>query len=223
MADATITFGASQVFGDLSGWSEQNTSLNKTSQRASVLGLTGNEVAGKLYDEKTEASASYQANVDGSAPSLPANIGALLNSAYILTGISVSTNWNAHVSMDLTGHNHTDNAHAASPALNSVAHSITLTDGFGSTDFLGGTAGDNASVESSTIEITCQHEDKNQGDGKHLVGENYNPMITTTVTWTGEPTSSNDGTWDQVEEITNSTNVAHNQHVYRGIKALAFS
>lgn len=220
MADASLTFGATQYMGDQTGWAEQTANKRDTYERDFVLSRVGEEAASKLFDNKQEYDISMTANVNGSAPTIPATLGKLY-SLGICTSMTITTTWNKHVDFSATCHNHTVNAHE--DTLHQAAHGITVDDGFGATDFLGGTAGDNASVETSTCEITCEHEDKNKGNGDHLAGENYHGLITVTVTWNGTPTSTNDGSWDMVEDVTETSNVSFNQRVYRGVKKLVLS
>lgn len=224
MADKVVTFGSDAVgFGTLTGWAIQSSSVVSPQERANTLGPTGNESVMKLYGDTTEVTTTYKATVTGSAPTIPASIGALTN-GYIITSINVSTSPTDFATMTLTGHNHTNNAHAADPALNSVAHSITLDDGFGVTDFLGGTAGDNASPMSSSITITCDHQDREDESGDHFVGENYNPRMEASTTWTGDPSANNaDGTWDITSDGTDQGNTDFLGVTVSGTKELAFS
>ncbi|HPA41105.1 MAG TPA: hypothetical protein PKV69_03755, partial [Candidatus Hydrogenedentes bacterium] len=67
------------------------------------------------------------------APTVPATIGKLYGN-YDLTGINIATSATAMAKMDLTGHNHAENAHA--DTLQQAAHGITLSSGFGAQDFL---------------------------------------------------------------------------------------
>ena len=222
MAEPTIAFGAAASFGALTGWVEQSSGSTVASDRASVLGATGNEAVSKLHNAGTQVSTPYKASVTGSAPTIPATLGAIVNSLD-LTGISISTTAGDFASMTLTGHNHSDNAHAASPVLRFAAHGITLADGFGAKDFLGGTAGADASVESSTINISAQHVDILAGaTGNHLIGQNYNAMIEAETVWSGVPGTASSG-WDQVSVETRTTNTGFLQTIVRGTKTLALA
>lgn len=207
MAEPTVTFGSAEGFGDLTstGWVAQNNDSNVNSERASVLDKDGNEEVSATYSEKTDVTSNYAANT-ASAVTVPASIGALVNSL-ILTGISISTAADNFVTLALTGHNHTANAHDGTPALKTAAHGMSVTAGFGAQDFLGGTAGSNADVVSSTLNITCQHKDEDAADGTHLVGENYNAMIESTSEWVGVPTTPADtSTWDEISVVTRTDN-----------------
>lgn len=222
MAEPTITFGAAASFGALTGWNEQSSSSSVVSDRARTLDEAGNQAASNLHNERTEVTTNYEAAATSGVSVLPASIGALTNSL-IVTGIDVSTSATGFASCTVTGHNHTDNAHTESPALESVAHAIASTVGFGAVDFLGGTAGDNAAVESSTLSISCEHNDVVAEDGDHLVGENYDPKITATTVWNGVPTTAVGAGWDNVSVVTETTNTGFLKTTATGEKALTFA
>lgn len=221
MSEPTITFGSESVFGTQTGWNPGPSSVKTTKQRARSLGATGNETDSVLYDEKTEVSQSFEAATDSPAPTVAATIGALAGS-YILTGITINTSGSAMATQSLTGHNHATNAHA--DTLQQAAHGISLTSGFGAQDFLGGTAGDNATLESSSLQITCQHTDRVGGaTGAHVIGQNYDCMMTATCTWIGEPSSSSDGSWDVTESDETKGNTEHEMHIYVGTKTVSLA
>ena len=220
MSEPTITFGSESIFGTQTGWNAGPSSEKTTKQRARSLGATGNETVGVLYDEKTDASQSFEAAAE-SAPTVADTIGKLVGS-YILTGIQLSTSATAMAKMDLAGHNHAVNAHA--DTLQQAAHGITLSSGFGAQDFLGGTAGDNAEIESGSVSIVCQHTDKNGGSsGDHVIGQNYDCMITATTTWIGEPSVPAAAGWDVTESDETKGNTDHERHTYIGTKTVALA
>jgi len=221
MAEPTITFGAAESFGDLMGWNEQSSNSSVVSDRARVLSKDGDQAASTLYNERTEVSTSYEAGATTSVAVLPETIGSLVNSL-IVTGIDISTTATGFATLSLSGHNHTANAHTSSPALESVAHSISNTVGFGAVDFLGGTAGANADIESSTLSISCEHSDVEANTGNHLVGENYDPKITATTVWNGVPATPSGASWDKVSVVTETTNTGHLKTTVTGEKALSF-
>lgn len=220
MADAVVTFGAAATFGALSGWEEQSSTSNVVKDRVAVLNELGNEAADNSINERTEVSTTYRAGATGATTILPAAIGDLLN-GYIVTGISVRTSADGFVEMTLTGHNHTSNAHAVSPALRKGTHSIALTGGFGATDFLGSTAGSNATIVSSSCEITCEHTDEIAGDGTHFVGQNHNGKIVVTTEWVGTPSAVGATGYDVIGTDTGTDNQGFQRTTYRAEKGLA--
>lgn len=221
MTIPAITFGAGVTgFGAIDGFELQGSGSNVIYDRAVVLGTGGNEINQKLFNARTEVTATYKADLTGSAPTLPLVLGALVNSL-ILTGINLNTINNDFATMTLTGHNHTANAHVATP-LNVVTHGYTLTDGFGVTDFLGGTAGDNASPISGSINIVCDHVDRLDESGDHLIGQNFNARAEATTTWAGVPGTAS-ATFDEVSVETNQQNVDFLETVVNGVDGLTMA
>ena len=217
MAEPTITFGAAQSFGALTGWAEQSSDSGVAQDRAFTLGAAGDELVSKVSNTRTEVSTPYKADDDG-AVAPPANIGAVVNSI-VLTQIQINTTKNDFATMTLTGHNHAANAHADATT-KQIAHGITLAAGFGAEDFLGGTAGDNADVDSSSITISVQHTDIEDADNAHLTGQNYNGKITAETVWNGVPTTAVGAGWDNVRVSTRTTNTGFLQTVASAEKAL---
>ncbi len=215
----TIAFGSEQPFGALTGWNYTSASPTTAKERATAADEIGNEVASKLYDERTNVTASFVA-ASISAPTVPPSIGAVINS-YIVTSIAISTTRDGFATMTLTGHNHTANAHSGSEK--SVAHGITLTSGFGAQDFMEGTAGSNASVRSGSITIECQHADETDSGGDHLVGENYQPMLTAETEWVGVPSTAAAAGWDVTSQPNPTENTGFESTSVSGTKALAFT
>lgn len=185
MADKAIDYGASEGFGAFAGWEAQNTTAGTNKTRAVALDDSGEEAASTLHDEIQEVSSSYVCNNDTNT--IPDKIGDLVN-GLILTSIAIRTRPDGYAEMTLTGHNHTKNAHAASPALKTATHGITLAKAFGVTDFLGDSDGTNDSAISGEVTISCEHSDQNDGDGDHLVGENHGGKIEAKTQYCGDHT-----------------------------------
>lgn len=217
---ATITFGDASVFGTQTGWTVQGSSQAATNERAEALNEIGNEIENELYNSMTEYSQEFISSSATVAPTIPATIGKLYGSA-VVTSIAVTTSGTDFPKMTLAGHNHADAAHT--DTLHQAAHSLALTDGFGAKDFLSGTAGDNAVVQSSSVTITCQHNDTLDADGDHLAGENFNGKIVATTTWYGVPGANADAGWDVTSVTTTKENTGFLKTVVTGTKALTLA
>jgi len=220
MADKAIDYGASEGFGAIAGFDSHGTEDNTTNQRATATDENGDEVASSLYDEKREVSGEYECNNDTNT--VPAAVGALVN-GIILTGINISTAEGRYATMSLQGHNHTENAHAAEPALRTGTHGETLAKAFGATDFLGGTAGDNASCIEGSIAITCEHVDQNDGDGDHLVGENYGAKMEARSVWSGVPSVTAGDGWDVTTETETDEQTGFKKTTVVGVQKIAMT
>jgi len=219
MADKAILYGASEGFGALTGWNSKGTKDATQSERVAAHDDKGDEVASKLVGEKSEVQSDYECESDTNT--IPAAIGALVNSL-ILTEISIGTDKNV-AKLSLRGHNHTANAHAASPALRTATHGITVSKCFGAIDFMGGTAGTDAAVISGTCTIKCDHHDQDDGNGDHLVGENCNAMIECVTTWSGVPTVAAVEGWDVTVTSTEDEATGFIKTVVTGTKKVAMT
>lgn len=192
MTDKNVTYGAAAIFGAVTGWKyvgPGSSSINK--DLAEAKDEIGNVAASNLINERIDKSANLECYDDTNT--IPDSIGEVVNSIALL-GISIALNRNASARMTLSGHNHTANPHTS---LNLAAHGITISSAFGAEDLVGGTAGDNATVESVQVNITCDHDDEaDEGGLDHFCGQNNNAKIQITQTWLGVPTTPFDSaTW----------------------------
>lgn len=211
------TFGSdAQGFGSLSGWAIQSSTRVAEKKRANVLGPTGNEAASNLWDETYRYTTTYKATTTA-APTVPANIGADVNSI-MLEGIALSTQTDDYVSMTLTGHVHVDGTHGT---VRSVAHGITLTAGFGVSLF-GCTVAETNGGFSSSCNIGTQHLDVPGGvAGNTIAGENFDPRIDIDLVAHGDATIASG--FDQTTKTTERVNVDFLKTSLSGTKALAFA
>jgi hypothetical protein len=223
MAEPTIQFAlvTADGFGAITGWNKQDANADAAKDRAASLSEIGNETASKVTNETTKVTSNYKAAAAGSAPALPTTIGALVNSL-ILESVSIDTKAQDFAGMALSGHNHTTNAHADT-LLQAALSAYTLDDGFGVTDFLEGTAGDNASAQSGSLQISLQHVDEVDEGGDHLIGNNYNCTVTATTEWCGVPTTAAAAGWDNVSVKTVTGNTGHKKTTVTGVQTLALA
>lgn len=220
MTDKAVTFGAAQaLFGSVAGWAYRSNSKNVQLDRATAHDGINNEVNSNLSNERTEVSASLECQ--SNTNTVPASLGALLG-GYVLTQIQISTQAaaNAPAEMSLSGHNHTANAHAS---VKTVAHGIALAKQYGATDFMGGTAGDNASPIRGSVTVQCDHTDEQDEDNDHFAGENQNPRIEAETEWLGVPSVAAAAGWDVTVTTTVDERSGLKKTTVRGAKKLAFA
>lgn len=216
-------FGANSGFGAITGWDLQSTSETVVSERAQAFGKTGNESDSELYDKRTNVTSTYKAkaNYSVAAPTVPAAIGALLNSRLLLS-IQLNTTFNGFVTMTLTGHKHEDGTDGSD--LRSIAHGISLTKGFGANEFglTSGLSGD--STMESSVTISCDHEEVKDANGDTSQGENHNPRIEASITRLGAMgTNTAPSGYDLVSEEPKTENTGFNSFTVQLYKALAFA
>jgi hypothetical protein len=219
------SFGvSSNPFGDYTGWELQSVSAPAASERAQAFGSQSNEEQSELYDKRISYTATYKAarNYAAVAPSLPTHIGASIadsgNEPIILTSISVSPVNNDMASMTLSGHQHVDGTDGT--ALQSVAHGITMTKGFGANLF-GVGLGTADSILNSSVTIECDHVETKDADGDTAQGENFNPRISISVTSIGKGTTAPSG-YDVISRTPDESNTEFETESVEYYKALAF-
>lgn len=220
MSEPVIQFGVTpaDTFGSVAGWKMQRTGKTTNKDRDQALGETGNEESSALFNEKHDYSANLKCVANSNT--VPVNIGALVGYA-VLTSIAISTNNKSHATMDLSGHNHPANAHA--DTLQQAAHGIAVAKKFGAIDFLGGTGATGSALVSGNITIACQHEDQEDDDGAHLIGQNYNCLLTAVTVWTGRVTTPAVEGWDVTVQEVPEANTGHITSTVTGVKTLALA
>lgn len=214
-----IAFGATQELGAITGWNEQTPDRGTNSERKFTLDKDGNETDSHVHAAKIEVNVPYVASTDGTV-AIPGTIGAILN-ALVLTQIQINTSADDYAKMSLQAHNHNGiNNHTA---CRTGTHAIPNINGFGATDFLGGTAGTDAAVESSSLTIKCEHVDVNGDTGTHVDGENYHAMIEAETVWHGVPSVEAGAGWDKVTSQTNTNNQGLKTTTVKASKALSLA
>jgi len=195
-------------------WAWQGASPATALQRAQALGATGQEVAHNLYDSTDTVTENWMAKdiVDLSIPDL----GAVVNS-YVITDITVGTSNTGHATLAITGHKHTDGTPTMTAATGFAA---LITAAFGALN-LSGATGSSGTLNSSSIQATCQHGEAKGADGNNVAGENYNAMLTCTQIYIDGGVM--DTTWDVTSTATAETNTGYQVRTITGTKTLAMT
>lgn len=223
-------FGASSGFGALTGWNLQKVSDPKSRKRAIATSKTNNETDSNVYDERQDITATYKAktNYAAAAPTIPALIGALVNT-YILTSIRLSLSASGFVTMVLAGHKHTASGASDGSDLRSIAHGISLSKGFGAGGLYEGAGalvpgGTFESIRSAELVIECDHEeDGGDSDGITTQGENHNPRISGSFSCFGTGPITAPSGYDEPNHTPDRDNAGYNEVSVQFYKALAFA
>lgn len=204
MSEADILFGASAGFGEITGCEPKSDGPNEQKDRARAKNRVGTEVNHKFKNVRTEYTAVY--NIISDTNDIQELILGSVMNGRVVTSIAISTgNGEENNTITLTGHNHAVKAHADNLPQIAIASLLPVggIPAFGAVDFGGGTPGDDASPVSGSITFACQHNDKTDKDGDHLVGTNHDAMANGTTTFEGVPTTPVDAavweTWTSKE------------------------
>jgi hypothetical protein len=192
-------------------WAWQGASPANAVQRAQALGATGQEVAKSLYDSTDTVTENWMAKdtVDLAIPDL----GSVVDD-YVVTDITVATSNTGFATLAITGHKHTDGTPTFTAATGSAA---LITAAFGALN-LSGATGASGTLNSSSIQATCQHAEAKGADGNNVAGENYNAMQTCTQTYIDGGVMST--TWDITSTSTAETNTGYQVRTITGTKTL---
>ena len=195
-------------------WVWQSASPATALQRAQALGATGNEVAHQLYDSTISVTENWIAKdaVDLAIP----DIGAVVDT-FVITDITIGTSNTGFATLAITAHKHTDGTPAMTGAHGFAA---LLTAAFGALN-LSGATGSSGVLNSSTLQVTCQHGEAKGADGNNIAGENYNAMQTCTQTYIDGGVM--DTTWDVTSTSTAETNTGYQVRTIVGTKTLALA
>lgn len=195
-------------------WVRQSSTPQTTKQRAKALDAMGQEVAHTLYDTTEPVSESWVAK-DVVALDVP-NLGATVD-GYVVTSIKISTSNTGYATLDITAHKHTDGTPGQTAATGFAA---LITAAYGALN-LAGSTGASGTLNSSTIEATCQHAEAKGATGDNVAGENYDAMMTCTQTYIDGGVM--DTTWDVTDVSNAETNTGYQVKTITGTKSLTLS
>ena len=210
MAEATVGFEATNLLGLHANFQTTASGINVVETNVQVMDEVGNvECETNIADiTNYTQSASYCGS------DFVADLGTFLTQfgdaqtgvdqvdsplTAVVTELTINMSAGEYVTIDITGHNHDENAHAAGEALgyadlsdflpHEATEAFNAWDGFGVPDF-GITTGDNASPSSATVTFSMNHIDQIDEDGDHLVGKNITPRCELSMDFVGVPTSN---------------------------------
>lgn len=201
MADATIPIEATNIFGLNSNFKTISSGTTKESNNISVQDEFGNVSC----EQNIEDITSYSQSASYCGTEFITDLGTFLTqfgdvqSSKIVTGLTINMSASEYVTIDIEGHNHDENAHAAGLDVGYTDMSDFLPhetgeafdgwNGFGVPDF-GISVGDNASPSTATVTLAMNHVDQMDEQGDHLVGKNITPRAELSIDFSGIPTSN---------------------------------
>ena len=195
MADATNNMEASTLFGAGANFNPQSSSSSVGVQPANIMDATGNIQCETMVNEMTTynnslAYCNATPAIGADLATLATNFGDVHDSKKVDT-LSINFEKGQYATVDITGHNHTANAHVAGLPMGyaDVSASIPGSAGFGCPDF-GLALGANATPISATLSFSNNHIDREGADGNHWQGKNTTPRAELSLTVEGLPTTT---------------------------------
>lgn len=207
MADATIDLLASNLFS-----LHANFKTTASTTSAPLTNAAANDEKGNVSCQRNIADmTNYTQNAVYCGADFVADLGTFLTKfgdvqgSKVVTALNINMTAAGYVTVDITGHNHGANAHAAgltmgyadvsdflphNAAVVSPAHAAEpfyAWDGFGVPNF-GIDLGD-ASPSSASVSFSIDHKDAQDEAGAHLVGKNITPRCELKMDFVGVPAS----------------------------------
>ena len=184
MTDKTVALEAADVLALGGNWIPQSSSVGTTQQNVKMVKANGDyQKFSSVFDVITEVTIPYTFNATiGMGAALP-SIGSVSN-AYLISEVSIDTNWDAYPTANFTAHQHGANAHADDRNVYACSVAGTITGAQGAYDFAGLAAG-NICIQSSNYTLSMDHIDANCSTGDHWVGQNVKGMESITCNYIG--------------------------------------
>ena len=177
MADAVLSFQASDLFAMPAQFKEQRSSTTVTRERDINLDADGDvSCESEAFNLTTNYSNDFQ--YCGSALSTDAGVflstfGEVQDSKAV-TGASIDFSNKEQPSVSVEGHNHAVAAHDTSPALRTynISTIIPAAGGVGVPTIAGVTVAATNAIQSAGFSIAVEHMDTENADGDHFAGQN---------------------------------------------------
>ena len=196
MADAVIQFDTKDIFGlTSSNFNAGDASLTDAKEEKMALDARGDIACADATGDIQEWSQSFTYCGDDFASDIGdylAEFGLAVNGDegdQLITAITLTMNSADYATVEITGHNHTSNAHEID-AFNRVADFSGLLpaswNGFGIVDILGASTPATATPSSLSYSFTFEtHADTDKPDGTHFSGQSSTPKCDISAEYSG--------------------------------------
>lgn len=195
MTDKVVALEASDLFALGANFHEQGSSSPATRDAANVLDSVGNVQCENMINARTDYTNSFA--YCNAVPDIKTDLGTHLTTfgdvfdSKIITQLVINfPGPGQQATVDVTGHNHDDNAHATGLLVGraDVSAAVPASSGLGVPNF-GLTLGVNATPVSATVTFTMNHVEREETTGDHWVGKNITPRAELSLEILGLPTS----------------------------------
>ena len=202
MADAVVALEAENLFGLPSGFNTSASTTNVVETNVAVNDEVGNVECQRNIADIT----NYTQNASYCGSDFVGDLATFLTqfgnfqTIGVVTGLTINMSAGEYVTVDITGHQHAANAHAAGLTLgyadvsdflpHEAGEAFVAWDGFGIPSEYSVTVGANSSASSASVSFTMSHTDQMDESGDHLVGKNITPRCELSMDFVGIPTSN---------------------------------
>ena len=194
MADKSVNLGGSDLFSlGATNFSPQTSESPHQRDAANIMDAVGNVECETMINNRTEYTNNFA--YCNAVPAIGTDLGTILTTfgavadSKLVTAVTINFTSGAYATVDITGHNHDNNAHASSDAgVANVSSAVPSGAGFGVPDY-GLTVGTDSTPISSTLSFSLNHIDEPDAAGEHLVGKNTTVRVEMSLELLGVPTS----------------------------------
>jgi len=218
-----VGFQASDLFALGANFHEQSSSSIDMDDRANIMDKDGNVECETMVNGRVEYTNEFA--YCNASPDIKTDLSTQLTQfgdvfdSKKMTQMTVTFTAGAYATVSITGHQHDDNAHTSAVAdgYADVSAALPSGAGFGVPTLTGQTLGNDAQPQSLTITFSCNHVDREGGDGTHFVGKNITVLAELTEEFVGTPdtatatgwTTDTKGPSDQNQDFDTYTYTAH--------------
>lgn len=188
------TMEASTLFGMGANFNPQNSNSDLRLDAANILSATGDTACETMVNERTEyanpfAYCNATPDIKTDLATMLTKFGDVHDSKKVDT-LTINFEKGQYATVDVAGHNHSDEPHAAGLADGycDASGTIPAASGFGVPDW-GLTLGANATPISASVALSGNHIDREGTDGNHWQGKTTTFRADLTLTTEGVPTS----------------------------------
>lgn len=194
MTDKIVALNATDLYALAGNFNPQGSATSNMLDRSFILDANGNQQCETMINARTEYPTMTYAYCNA-VPDIKTDLALFLTkfgdvqNSILITQLAINFAMGAYATVDITGHNHAANAHAAGLAIGyaDVSAAIPASAGFGVPTLAGVTLGDNATPLSLVITFSMTHIDREDEGGGHFVGKNITPIAELTYEFLGVP------------------------------------
>ena len=202
MADAAVQLEATNLFGLPANFNTTASTTNIVETNVAVNDEVGNVECQRNISDIT----NYTQNATYCGSDFVGDLATFLTkfgdfqTIGVVTGLNISMSASGYVTVDITGHQHAANPHAAGLGLgyadvsdflpHETGEAFVAWDGFGIPADYDITVGAVSSASSATVTFSMNHVDQMDEAGDHLVGKNITPRCELSMDFVGVPTSN---------------------------------
>lgn len=217
----SVGFEATNLFAAAAQFFASASESKTISDQSNMKDAVGNIECETMINGRTEYRNTF--NYCNAAPAIGTDLATLLtkfgdvHDSKKVTELTVTFKAGEYAVVEIVGHNHDANAHAAGTTDGYADASALIPSGagFGVPTWTGQNAGSNSSAIEATLRLFCTHHDRVGAAGTHFVGNSITFGAELTIKWVGVPTVALPTGWTQDDVPTGDHSEDFDEHTIR--------